>query len=103
MGNFSWAPFSATLASPGVLTSTAHGYSNGDQVIVSAEYGGVLPTTGGSWAGLLTVAGVTADSFTAGVNTTSTGDGQVRKVLTQVINSGVTASFAASTLTLALA
>lgn len=103
MGNFSWAPFSGTLASPGVLTSTAHGYSNADQVVVSAEYGGVLPTTAGSWAGLLTVAGVTADSFTAGVNTTSTGDGSVRKVLTQVINSGVTASFSAATLTLSLA
>jgi hypothetical protein len=103
MGNFSWLPFTATLASPSVLTSTGHGYANGDQVVVSAEYGGVLPSTAGSWAGLLTVAGVTADSFTAGVNATSTGDGLVRKVLPQIINSGVTASFAASTLTLSQA
>jgi hypothetical protein len=103
MGNFSWLPFTATLASPAVLTSTGHGYANGDQVVVSAEYGGVLPSTAGSWSGLLTVAGVTADSFTAGVNSTSTGDGLVRKVLPQIINSGVTASFAASTLTLSQA
>lgn len=104
MGNFNWLPFSCTSASPGVITSTAHGFANGDSVVVSAgEYGGVLPTTGGSWTGLLTVANVTTDTFTLGVNTTSTGDGLLRKVASQAINTGVTASFAASTLTLALA
>jgi hypothetical protein len=108
MGNFSWLPFTATLASPSVLTSTAHGYANGDNVVVSAEYGGVLPSTAGSWAGLMLVAGAVADSFTvtnggSAVNSTSTGDGLVRKVLPQIINSGVTASFAASTLTLSQA
>lgn len=104
MGNFNWIPFSCTSASPGVLTSPAHGFANGDSVVVSGgEYGGVLPTTGGSWTGLLTVAGVTTDTFNVGVNTTSTGDGMLRKVASQAINTGVTASFAASTLTLALA
>lgn len=100
LGNFKWLPFTCTLASPGVLTSPAHGYSNGDPVVVSAKFGGTLPTTGGSWAGALTVAGVTTDTFTAGVNTTSTGDAMVRKIVQQSIPSGVTASFAASTLTL---
>ena len=98
LGNFKWIPFSCTNASPGVLTVVAHGYTNGDPVVVSAKYGGVLPTTAGSWAGALTVASTTTDTFTAGVNTTSTGDGLVRKILQQPIAINVTASFAAATL-----
>jgi hypothetical protein len=100
MGNFKWLPFSGSSASPSVLTSPAHGYSNADSVVVTQKYGGVLPATAGSWAGLLTVASVATDTFTAGVNSTGTGDGQVRKVLQQPIAINVTASFAASTLTL---
>jgi hypothetical protein len=90
LGNFPWLPFTCTLASPGVLTAPAHGFSNADSVVVSAEYGGVLPATAGSWTGLLTVAGVTADTFTAGVNTTGTGNGSVRKVTTTVVGSAAT-------------
>lgn len=100
LGNFKWLPFTCSLASPGVLTSPANTFSNGDPVVVSSKFGGTLPTTGGSWAGALTVASATTDTFTAGVNTTSTGDGMVRKIVQQSIPSGVTASFAASTLTL---
>jgi hypothetical protein len=102
LGNFSWLPFTGSLASPSVLTSPAHGYANGDSVTVTAEYGGTLPATGGSWSGILTVASVTTDTFTAGVNTTGTGNGMVRKVASQQIPSGVQASFAASALTLSL-
>lgn len=100
LGNFKWLPFTCTSASPGVLTSNAHGYSNSDPVVVTSKFGGILPTTGGSWSGVLTVASVTTDTFTAGVNTTGTGDGQVRKILQQVIPNNNTVSFAASTLTL---
>lgn len=85
LGNFSWSPFTCTLASPGVLTMPAHGFANGDKVVVDAEFGGTLPATAGSWAGLLTVANVTTDTFTAGVNTTGTGSGMVRKVVAQAI------------------
>jgi hypothetical protein len=98
IGNFKWLPFSCTLASPGVFTSPAHGYSNGDSVVVTQKYGGTLPTTGGSFAGILTVANVTTDTFTVGVNTTSTGDGQVRKITQQVIGGNTTPSFAAGQL-----
>lgn len=103
MGAFPWKPFTATLASPGVLTSPAHGYANGDSVAVTSKFGGTLPTTGGSWAGALTVAGSTTDTFTAGVNTTSTGSGMVRKVTQQAIPINVTASFAQNQLTLTAA
>lgn len=99
LGNFKWAPFTATNASPSVLTSTAHGYANGDSVVVTTKYGGTLPATAGSWAGLLTVANVTTDTFTAGVNTTGTGDGQVRKVASQLIPQNITASFPANNFT----
>lgn len=94
LGNFPWIPFSGTNASPSVLTAPAHGYSNGDSVVVTNEYGGTLPATGGSWAGTKTVASASTDTFTAGVNTTGTGNGLVRKVATQAIPNGVTASFA---------
>lgn len=99
IGAYDWLPFSCTSASPGVLTVPTHSFSNGDSVVVSAKFdGSSLPTTGGSWAGALTVAGVTTDTFTAGVNTTSTGSGMVRKIVTQAIGSGATVGFAASAL-----
>jgi hypothetical protein len=100
LGAFKWLPFTCTSASPGVLTSPAHGYSNGDSVVVQSKYGGTLPTTGGSWTGALTVANVTTDTFTAGVNTTGTGDGQVRKIIQQAIAANVTASFSSGQLSL---
>ena len=106
LGNFPWLPFTGSLASPSVLTSPAHGYSNGDAVVVTNEYGGTLPATAGSWAGTLTAANVTTDSFTAGVNSTGTGDGMVRKITQQSIPAGVQASFAGGapgTLVLSLA
>lgn len=94
LGNYAWQPFTGSLASPSVLTAPAHGYGNGDSVVVSNEYGGSLPPTAGSWAGLLSVAGVTTDTFNVGVNATGTGSGSVRKVASQQIPSGVQASFA---------
>lgn len=100
LGTFKWLPFTGSSASPSVLTSPAHGYSNGDQVAVTTKYGGTLPATAGSWAFPLTVASVATDTFTAGVNTTTTGDGLVRKVATQPIAGNVTASFASGQLTL---
>jgi hypothetical protein len=96
-GGFLWVPFTCTSASPGVFTVPGHGYSNGDTVVVTAEDGGTLPTTGGSFTGLLTVAGVTTDTFNVGVNTTGTGSGMVRKVVAQTIGSGVTPSWAGGT------
>jgi hypothetical protein len=103
IGAYSWLPFSCTSASPGVLTSPAHGYSNGNSVVVTSKFGGTLPTTGGSWGGILTVGGVTTDTFTAGVNTTGTGDGLVRQVATTVVSAGITANFGAASMTLTLA
>jgi hypothetical protein len=88
LGNFTWLPFTCNLASPGVLVSPAHGFANADSVIVTAEYGGVLPTTGGSWAGTLTVAGVTTDTFNVGVNTTGSGNGSIRKISPVAVSSG---------------
>lgn len=100
LGNFKWSPFTCTLASPGVLTVTDQTFTNGNGAVVTAKYGGSLPTTAGSWAGVLTVAGVSGNTFNLGVNTTSIGDGQVRQVLQQPIAINVTASFAASALTI---
>lgn len=100
LGNYAWLPFSCTSASPGVLTVPAHGYANGDSAVVTAEFGGALPATAGSWTGLKTVAGAATDSFNLGVNTTGSGSGMVRKVASQLIPAGVTASFASGQLTL---
>lgn len=97
LGNYPWLPFTCSSATPGVLTLPAHGFANGNSVIVSAEFGGTLPATGGSWSGLKTVANSTTDTFTAGVNTTGTGDGMLRKVDAQLIPAGVQASFSGGT------
>lgn len=98
-----WLPFTCTAASPGVVTAPGHGFSNGDQVVVTGEFGGTLPPTAGSWAGLLTVSGVTADTFTLGVNTTGSGMGMVRKVAPYILSSGATTlAFSAGQLVLSM-
>jgi hypothetical protein len=103
LGNYKWMPFTCSSASPGVITLAQHGYSNSDQVVVTAKDGGALPSTGGSWSGLLTVANVTTDTFTAGINTTCTRDGLVRKVASQVVSNNVTFSISAGNATLTFA
>lgn len=102
LGNFKWQVFTCTSASPGVFTVDASGdaYANGTSVAVTSKFGSTLPTTGGSFAGILTTAGLSGATFNVGVNTTSTGGGQIRAVLQQSIPQNVTASFAASTFTL---
>lgn len=105
MGNFPWLPATVSAASPGIITSKAHGYSNGDSFVFSNEYGGTAPTfSGGNFTGTLTAAGVSTDTLdVTGVNTSATGDGLIRKITSQSIPAGVTASFAPSTFTLTLA
>jgi hypothetical protein len=105
IGNFKWIPFSCTSASPGVLTvdSTGDAPANSTPCVVTAKYGGTLPTTGGSWSGVLTSAGLSGATFNLGVNTTSIGGGQFRQITQQSIPANVTASFAASTLVLTAA
>jgi len=103
LGNNKWSPFTCTSATPGVLTCTDQSFSNGESVVVSTKFGGALPTTGGSWAGVLTVAGLSGATFNVGVNTTGTGDGLVRGLTQQPIAVNVTATFSTSTFTLTLA
>lgn len=106
VGAYGWLPATMSAASPGVITSDAHGYAANDNVVVTTKYGGTLPTFSQSnLTGLLVVVSPTTDTFTVtnggtAVNTSSTGDFQVRKVLTQSVPSGVTAAFAAGQLTL---
>jgi hypothetical protein len=103
LGNNKWSPFTCTSASPGVLTCTDQAFVNGGFAVVSAKFGGTLPTTGGSWAGPLTIAGVSGSTFNLGVNTTGTGDGLVRNITEQSIPANVTASFSTSAMTVSLA
>jgi hypothetical protein len=102
IGNFPWLPASVSAATPGVYSTGVHGYSNGDPVVVSAKVGGTVPT-GGTWSGVLTVAGVTTNTFNTGQTVTVAGDILVRKIVQQSIPSGITASFAASALTISAA
>ncbi len=106
LGGYNWLPFSGTLATPCALTvgdGQGTAFATGLSCVVTAKFGGTLPTTSGSWAGVLTITNIGVDSFSVGVNSTSTGDGQVRLVQTQSIPQGITASFAASTLTISMA
>ncbi len=116
LGLFTWLPFESTNVGSGngpVFTVKANGYSNTDPIVFTNEYGGTLPTL---TAGTLTsytanfVANVATDSFTAtqtsggsAITSSSTGSGMVRKIARQSIPSGVTASFAASGLSLTAA
>lgn len=107
LGNYKWLPFSCTSASPGVLTvdsaADASAINTAGACVVTSKYGGTLPTTAGSFAGILTPAGLSSNTFNVGVNTTSVGAGLVRGVLQQPIAINVTASFSTSTFTLNLA
>lgn len=57
-----------TAASPGVVTLAKHGLQNGDTVVISGS--NCTPTIDGT----RTVANVTTDTFTVGVNTSGTGN-----------------------------
>lgn len=94
LGNDPWVPFSCTNASPGVLTAigitanSAPVLANGAIVVVTNEYGGTLPT-GLTQYTQYTVAGLSADTFNVGTNTSSTGSGMVRQITVQNIPSGI--------------
>jgi len=109
IGNYSWLPATISSASPGVITSHAHGYNAADTIIFSTEYGGTAPSFSQSnLTGQLAVVSPTTDTFTVtnsgtAVNTSSTGDGMVRKIAPQAVASGITVSFAASSITISAA
>jgi hypothetical protein len=106
LGTFSWLPATMSAASPGVITATAHGFSAADSVVVTSKYGGTLPTFSQSnLTGILAVVSPATDTFTVtnaatAVNTSSTGDFSVRKLLKQAIPLGIVASFPAASLIL---
>jgi hypothetical protein len=96
LGLFNWIPFSCSNGTPGVFTTDAAADVpvNGSSVVVTQKFGGTLPTTAGSFAGLLTTAGASTNTFNVGVNTTSVGGGQFRQVGSQLIGTSTTPSFA---------
>ena len=106
IGNYPWLPATMSAASPGVITAKAHGYSAADPVVVTAKYGGTIPSFSQSnLTGVLAVVSPTTDTLTVtnggtAVNTSTTGDFSIRKLTKQSIPAGITATFAASTLTL---
>jgi hypothetical protein len=104
LGNYPWQPATMSSASPGVVTCHAHGFSTSTVVVVTIKFGGTLPTlSAGSFSPTLLVASPTTDTFTlttsgaTALNTSSTGDFQVRQILSQAIANNVTASFAGGT------
>jgi hypothetical protein len=109
LGNFPWLPCTVSAASPGIITAHAHGYSANDPVAFTTKFGGTIPTFSASNftnnAGTLLVVSPATDSFSttnaaAAVNTSSTGNGAIRKLLVQAIASGITVTFNTSTFTL---
>jgi hypothetical protein len=104
-GGGKWVPFTCTAANPGVLTvnDSLNTWTNGMSAVVTAKFGGTLPS--GTWTGVLTVAGVSGQTFNLGVNSTGTaGDGLVRPIVQYgVTASGYTLSFPASNFTLSAA
>lgn len=109
LGNYSWQDCFISSASPGVFSCHAHGFNAADTVVYSTQFGGTVPSFSQSnLTGLLAVVSPSTDTLSVtnggtAVNTSSSGDGAVRKVAQQVVSSGVTVSFASSALVLSLA
>lgn len=108
LGNFSWLPFEIPTAS-NLATVKGNGYSSNDPIVFTAEYGGTLPTLStGTWTSYTVNFVATPATDTINVDTTtgpatacvttSSGSGFLRKITQQLIPSGVTASFASSSL-----
>lgn len=101
VGGFDWQPCTINAASPGVFTAPDHGFIVADKVVFETDYGGTAPTvSAGNLTGLLTVAHATADTFdvtdsmSTQVNTSSSGNGMIRKVGAFTVSSGFTVSLA---------
>ena len=109
LGNFAWFPVFITNASPAIIDAKAHGYSVGDKVVYTTEYGGTVPSFSASnFTGLLTIAHAATDTFdvtnsAVQVNTSSTGSGSVRKVTPQTVTNGTTPIFPISSFVLTAA
>jgi hypothetical protein len=101
-GNYPWRPATFSNASPSVITLPGHGFANGDTVIVAAEMGSEGTIAAGFTAGLLTVANVTTDTFTVGVNASNTGGFMVRKVLSQSVVNNMVIQFISGQLIVSL-
>lgn len=110
LGNFSWLPFEIPTASS-LATVKGNGMASNDVIVLTTEYGGTFPTLStGTFTGYTQnfVATPATDTInidtTTGpstpVVTTSSGSGMLRKIVPQLIPINVTASFAASSLTL---
>ena len=109
LGAYAWLPAEITSASPGVISAHAHGYNAADPVVVSSKIGGTIPTFSQSnLTGVLLVVGPSTDTFTVtnsgtAVNTSSSGDFMVRKIVQQSVPANVQLYFAANQLTLVAA
>lgn len=105
-GSYAWLPAECSAASPAVITAAQHGYLANDNVVWTLEYGGINPTfLAGNFNASLIVASPLTDTFTViagaiAVNTSSSGNGMVRKVASQHVISGVQPTFPAGSLIL---
>lgn len=94
-------PFTADTGD--LITSPGHGYSAGDKVVFTAEYGGTLPTgLTGNTLYYVIASGLTSDAFKvsatlggSALDLTAVGGGMVRKVEVRTVNNGDTVQFAA--------
>src|SRR5262252_8765669 len=103
MGSYPWQPATFSAASPSIITLPAHGFANGDSVVMSSEIGSEGTTPPGFLTGLLTVAGVTTDTFNVGVNAPNTGGIMLRKVVPQTVIANMTVQFTTGQIVLSLA
>lgn len=105
LGTGAEAPGTAAAATD-AFTSYAHGFANGDQVMLQAPEGGALPT-GVSANTAYWVVGATTDTFQlsttqggSAINLTADGEFSAYKIQTKTVNSGDGFKFNTGNLTL---
>lgn len=104
LGDHDYKPFAVDDAATDVVDCPAHGYSDTDRVIVTAEFGGALPT-GLTANTIYYVRDAATNTFklaaTSGgsaIDLTAVGNGMVRKVVPSTIESGNIVTFGAGNL-----
>lgn len=108
LGGYTWLPCYVTAGSPCRIYAVGNNYGQNDTIVFTTKYGGQLPSfVSGNFSSPLTVISPTGSLFTpylsgAGVNTSTEGSGNVRKIASLTVNANMPTFFFGGALSLSL-